>query len=845
MRWRKVAGDLRLYRLQIVVIVLVLMVGAAGVTAALNAQAVLKREIASNFAAAKSADIALWFDRVEPPLLAAVAGGVGSQDAEGTAGTAFVRGVAAVDARRVVLTRVAAPDGTWLPMLLTVMRDFSAQQLDIVHLHNGAWPLDNGSIWVEQSAQSLLGLADNTDTGVPLRMRTLSGVIMELPLAGFVHDTAVAPSAQERMLYGYITPATATKLGLSSTLDQLLVKMDYRTSAAEAKNFGEALQAALVKQGTPALRMEVLPAGHPHADLMNAMLRVLGVLAGMAFVCSAALVSYVVAAWMRREVRVVGIMKTMGASSYQIGRQYLALVVPAVLVAMALGLPLGNLLGRLIVGYYAVSLNIDIASGSVPAALLWREIVLALCIPLIAMTLPILRASRMTAHNAMHDVGITALSGKNGFASRHTGRFAGWFMARFMTRFIRLPGHVCWTLAIRNTWRRPWRVMMILLGLTAGGALLLMTHNNYESFLRVIDTSLANQGHDIEVLMQHPVPAAQLEAVAHAVPGVKIAEAWRRARVNLLPVGSTSAPSSSSRSSTTGAPPLDEIKDVALTGYPRNTQLFKLPFVQGRAPHQKLSADAPIEVVITRALQDAFPQLQVGYAVAVRFGKSDGRDEKGMTVKIVGVVEEIAKPALYAEFAAFDALTGLGDSSALLRVKTNDDQIELVVKMLDQALLDARMIPAQIISRTVVRDSLEEHFKVVGDVIRMVALAAALVGAIMLAATTILNIAERTREIGILRTLGATPRGIAALFLAEGASITLLSFILSVGMSIVLTLAILRVAERTMLHMAVPLHFSMQGLAILCSGAIVVLLTVVLAVAHALRKSIRETIAYE
>lgn len=252
-----------------------------------------------------------------------------------------------------------------------------------------------------------------------------------------------------------------------------------------------------------------------------------------------------------------------------------------------------------------------------------------------------------------------------------------------------------------------------------------------------------------------------------------------------------------------------------------------------------------MEVVITRALQDAFPQLQVGYAAAVQFGKSDGRDAEGMTVKIVGVVEEIAKPALYAEFAVFDTLTGLGDSSALLRVKTNDDQIELVVKMLDQALLDARMIPAQIFSRTLVRDSLEEHFKVVGNVIRMVALAAALVGAIMLAATTILNIAERTREIGILRTLGATPRGIAALFLAEGASITLLSFILSVGMSIVLTLAILRVAERTMLHMAVPLHFSMQGLAILCSGAIAVLLTVVLAVAHALRKSIRETIAYE
>lgn len=408
---------------------------------------------------------------------------------------------------------------------------------------------------------------------------------------------------------------------------------------------------------------------------------------------------------------------------------------------------------------------------------------------------------------------------------------------------------------MRNTWRRPWRVMIILLGLSAGGALLLMTHNNYESFMRVIDTSLANQGHDIEVLMQRPVPAAQLETIARAVPGVKIAEAWRRVRVNLSPMVSTAV--STPASSPTSLLPVGEINRVALTGYPADTQLFKLPIVQGRAPHPitaggtAASAGAPIEVLITRALQDAFPQLQVGDTVALRYGESgkrgerDERDEKAATVKIVGVIEEIATLALYAEFAAFDALTGLGDASALLRVKTNDDQIELVVKLLDQALLDARMTPAQIFSRTVTRDSLEEHFKVVGDVIRMVALAAALVGAIMLAATTILNITERTREIGILRTLGATPRGIAALFLAEGASVTLLSFILSVGLSIGLTLAILRVAERTMLHVAAPLHFSMQGLAILCSGAIVVLLTVVLAVAHALRKSIRESIAYE
>ena len=54
---------------------------------------------------------------------------------------------------------------------------------------------------------------------------------------------------------------------------KLLVKMDYRGSAADAHELGDRLLAELGRQGTPALRMEVLPIEHPHALLMTAMLR--------------------------------------------------------------------------------------------------------------------------------------------------------------------------------------------------------------------------------------------------------------------------------------------------------------------------------------------------------------------------------------------------------------------------------------------------------------------------------------------------------------------------------------------------------------------------------------------
>ncbi len=790
MRWRKILGDARMYGAQIGAIAMVLVLGAAGVVACMNAQAVLKREIALSFAAAAVPDIALWFDKVEPDVMKVVA----ARD-----------GIAATDSRRIFYTRVTANDGTWLPMRVTVMRDFSTMRLGVIHLDRGTWPENDGTILIEQSGQTLLNIT------APLSIRTPMGDIATLPVGGFVHDPAIAPSTQERLIYAYMTPTTAARIGQNPNLDQLLVKMDYRASAGDAYELGNQLSAELARQGTPVLRMEVLQNTHPHELLMTAMLRVLGVLSMIAFTSSAALAGYMVAAWMRRETRQVGIMKTLGARSHQIAVQYLAMVTPMVLLTVAVALPLGALAGRALIAYHAVSLNIDIADWSPPGSLQLSEIALAFCIPLLAMFFPIARAARMTAHAAIHDAGISA--------PPRAGTLAA--------RLVKFPGHVRWTFALRNSFRRPWRLLAMLLGLAAGGALLQISHSNYESLMRVVETSLNNQGHDMDVSMLRAAPAAELEAIARSVPEVDIAEAWRRVGVGFSMLNKVVAAPAEK--------PTDQNRRIAMTGFPPDTQLFRLPLARGRMPQ----SGARDEVVITRAAIDQFPELQLDRAIELQYR------ERKHDVKIVGVVEQIAAPAMYAGFATFDAATALGDASSIVRLRAKPGQIEPAVVALDRAFLDARRVPTQIISRAMARDSLDEHVKVVGDVVRMVALAAALIGAIILAAGTILNVNERLREIGILRTLGATPGRIRALFLAEGGAIIALAVILAMAIAIPLTLVMLNVAEMHLLHVAVPLKFSWFGFAILCSGALVVLLAVWVALRHALKRTVRETLAYE
>ncbi|MBI3370029.1 MAG: ABC transporter permease [Burkholderiales bacterium] len=779
--WLKLRADLRAYRLSFALIVGVLCLGSAAMVAVLDARKLLRSDIVSSFDGAVSPDIVLWFDAVDEGLLAEIA---------------RQPGVAAVDARRSTFNRVLSADGHEFPLRLSIVRDPLAMRVGRAHAHGTPTAGSDGGLWIERSGRELLNIAD----GALLRLRAPDGRAIELTLAGELHDPAVAPSTQERILYGWVSPAVAARLGERATPDQLLVRLSDRLGRADRLERANELAAWAKGRGRAPLRLDAPPLEHPHALLMEMLLRVMGLLAGLAFVSALAWAAYLVALWMKRETRIVGILKTIGASRWQIALQYLSLALPLALVAALLALPLGTWLGELLIAQQVQSLNIDRTTLALPLS--WRLIELAVtcALPMLAVAVPVLSATRMTAQRALHDSGVRM--------PRHTGHW------------LRLPGDRRWTLALRNGFRRPGRLALIMLALVSGGALLLTTHSNYESLSAAIDRSLAQQGHDIEVALQLPAPGAELEAIARAVPGVQAAEAWRRVGV-LLPEQAGDA---------------HEAPRLPLLAYPADSALMRLAVVEGRAPR----VDANDEVLASRSLLAAYPALRLGEPVLMRFRDRDRR------LRIVGLVEEIGPNQLYAPFASHAALTGQdGDGANALRVKAASGPLEPLARRLDQALLDAQRTPAQLITRERVRDGLDEHFKVVGDFIRMVALGAALLGGLWLAAASGLNVIERTREIGVLRALGAPPRAIASVFLIEGAAITLLSTLIAIVLSLVLTHLANRAAETQLLHVAVPLQFSWVGLLTLMAASLVLIGAVALALRRVLRVSAREALAYE
>jgi putative ABC transport system permease protein len=313
-----------------------------------------------------------------------------------------------------------------------------------------------------------------------------------------------------------------------------------------------------------------------------------------------------------------------------------------------------------------------------------------------------------------------------------------------------------------------------------------------------------------------------LETVARAVPEVEIAEAYRRAGVNLVTDDS-------------GAVAVREGRRMLLCGYPIGTQLLHLPLREGRWP----TAENASDVVINRQVQEAARGLQLGSEITIKFRERLAR------VRVAGIVEEIGSPVIYAAFPTFEKITGLGDASGVVRVKARNGRERLAAGALEQALLDAHLTPGLVNTKTEFRASLDEHFAVVGTVMKMIALASAFVGAITLVATVSLGVLERGREIGVIRAIGAAPRAVIAIFLVEGGGVALLSATLSVAGGIFFARFLNRMAAEQLLHVAVPLSISPVGIAILGSGGIVVILAVWMAAARMLRLSVRDALAYE
>jgi putative ABC transport system permease protein len=354
-------------------------------------------------------------------------------------------------------------------------------------------------------------------------------------------------------------------------------------------------------------------------------------------------------------------------------------------------------------------------------------------------------------------------------------------------------------LAWSNLRRRPARLVATLTALALGGAALMTAQNVYRGLIGTVDAALTARGDDVDVRLLRGAPRAEIEAAVRAVPGVTYVEGWGSMLASIR-VGESS----------------DEWS-IGTTRYP-----VSAPPSDSRMPRPRLVAgrrfdvDAAGEAVLNRGLLDRESQLRVGADVVLL---TAGRQTP---VRIVGVVEEVGAPGLYVSPATMAQLVGTPDDAGALRIAVTAGQQAQVASAVEELLVDRGWFPLAVMTRENLRAAMVDHFLIMLALLSSAAIAALIVGALSLATSIGLSVLERSREIGVMRAIGASDNRIRRLLFTEGA-----------------------IGEHG-LHVTMPFSVSVQAfVAWGVAAALVLVLASLLPARTALLSPVREVLAQE
>jgi putative ABC transport system permease protein len=169
-----------------------------------------------------------------------------------------------------------------------------------------------------------------------------------------------------------------------------------------------------------------------------------------------------------------------------------------------------------------------------------------------------------------------------------------------------------------------------------------------------------------------------------------------------------------------------------------------------------------------------------------------------------------------------------------------------LVKALDEQFKARGFQVGQSQTTESIRTQIGMLFNILFALLMAMALLMAVVGGLGLMGTMGLNVLERTREIGVMRAIGASDGVVKQMVIVEGVLIGTLSWLVSVILAIPVGNVMASTIGRAMLGTAVDFAISVQGAALwLALVVIIAAIASVVPAQNASRLTVREVLAYE
>ncbi len=792
-RWRKVAADLWDNKLRTALVVASIAVGVFAVGTIGNTYAVIGEDINVSYASINPANIEMVMDPFDDGLVQSINDVPGVENAVG---------------QHFVGVRLSKDGEQWISHNVVAQEDAPDSPVSQRLPRDGEPYPGRRNFVIEQNNFYI----NDYEIGDLLMMELPDGTIREMELIGRVRDQAGSGRDFAALPKVYVTMETLRWLGEPHDFNRLLVTVDGDSDDdAHIEEVAARVEDKIERSGRNVYRSILGKTNeHPFGSTVSAMLAVMGALGVLVMILSGSLIANTLNALLSQHLRQIGVMKLVGARSFQIQTMYLLLILSFGVVALIVAVPLSIAASYGLINLLAEQINIVLQPYRFTPWVLVAMILGGLSIPLIAGYFPVRHGSRTTVRRAISDDGMGAQPTDPGMLARFGERL------RWVSRPIML--------SIRNTFRRKGRLALTLFTLVMAGAVFIAVFNVRASMLGFLNQLGEHFAADVSLTMERPYRIPRIEQAVYEIDGVLDIEGWSGAGAQILNADDS------------------VVADLTLVGPPADSRQIDPEMVAGRW----LQPGDDRVVIVADAIYKEYPDIQPGDML--RLSINDGRAEAWEVGGVFRFTDMIEGVFGYATFDTLSRLSNSPDQAASFRIMTDDtsrEEEEITARLIDQRLREQGLLVSLVESGRATLEQAATGINVLIVFLMMMAILTSLVGSIGLMGTMGMNVLERTREIGVMRAIGAVDSAIIASVIIEGATIGFISWVLGALLAFPFSYLLLQLMA-VAFSAPVDAVFTPRGYIIWLFAVLALsIIASVLPARNAARLTIREVLAYE
>jgi putative ABC transport system permease protein len=438
-----------------------------------------------------------------------------------------------------------------------------------------------------------------------------------------------------------------------------------------------------------------------------------------------------------------------------------------------------------------------------------QQVIVALVVPLLAALWPIYNSVRVTVREAISDYGI---GGNAKPKNKPVGKGA-----LLLSRPMRL--------SLRNAFRKKARLILTLITLVLAGAIFIGVYNLWASFDKTIEDIQGYFLADVNISFGRYYRYDEVATIAEKVPGVSSVEGWTEYTGTLVSENKDQAGT-----------------QILFVAPPSTSTLIDPVITAGRW----LTTGDENAIVIGNHLLNIFPELKVGDWLTI---KIDEKETKWQIVGVYSITGNVSPPLLYVNYEYLSHLVGAPGQVYSLRVLTDQHDAISQRRVSDQlqALYEGQGIgvTSTQLGAEFINDQKAQTDILVYFMLGM-AVMIAIVGGLGLMGTMSINVLERTREIGVMRAVGASNLDIQSIVIVEGMVVGLISWLISILLAIPITGILCFGVGMAILTAPLPTVYGTTGIiAWLIFTLVLASIASALPARRASRLTVRDTLAYE